>query len=283
MVNLETFLLVLKDIQYFLEPACFLIAILFINQKYHGTNFRNRPLLHKFLLIGLFGWLIYTIMDVILWELAWDSIPIESAPGVYSGYPSEYPKLLIANILRDFGALGGMIMNWSFLIASYCIKWGESKTKKIFWENKVVRYFVILFTLVLVAGDQVSVTIWEDGSLSASSLTVGLGLIFVLSGLIFYFIAAILLIQSLIQAGKEDRDLSFKKKLRVLSLGILFMGIGHVYWIIYSQIGNAFPDWTAQTIVWVSFSLIGHLLWMCSPICISIALKSEKSQIIDQK
>jgi membrane-associated HD superfamily phosphohydrolase len=273
MINdISTILFTLKDIQYYAEPGSFLMAILLI----FFTNFKKpnaeRPLLNKLLLIGLSGWFLYSIMDIFLFELAWVAIPQDAPLGIYTGYPIEYPKLMYANIMRDFAIFGAMMMNWTFMIAAFCIKFGEAKTEKIFTKNKWMLVIIVISIVVVVIGDQVAVTIWENGGYSASAFTVGLGAIFIYIAIGFYILAAVFLIWNLYSASKSQSDPQMRKALIILGLGILFMGIGHSFWVIYSKIGALYPDWASQTVNWLSMSLLGHFLWMLSPIFIIVGI-----------
>jgi len=170
--TIEFTLMQIKNLQYYLEPASFLIVTIILFIRYIGSNQNERPLLNKMFILGLSGWFLYSIMDIFLFELAWSAIPTDAPLGLYTGYPSEYPKLLWANIMRDFAIFGAMIMNWSFLIAAVCLKYGEAKTKHLFFQNKLMILIIIISTATIIAGDIVSVSIWEDGGYSASAFTV---------------------------------------------------------------------------------------------------------------
>lgn len=275
-LNLESNLAIILGIQRYLEPFLFILTTFLLYYKFHHISMQNRPQLNKLLLFGMGGWSIYSLLDIIIFNFAWESIPPSEPVGIYSGYLIQYPLLFWANVLRDFAIGGAMIMNWSFLIAAHNIHFGELRTRKIFFENRKMLLFEIVSTLVLIGGDMISVTVHPEGFISASSAKVGLGAIFLIITVCFYIFAGGMLLKVFQNIMFEDQDPKFKHRLRLISAGIISMGIGDLYWGILSIFKYIYPVWFNSAINWMTTSFVGHLFWILCPISFLIGLRFEK-------
>jgi hypothetical protein len=262
---------IIRNIQWFLEIFLFAFAIFAIIIRNVLDKSRKTTLAHKLLMIGLAGWLLYTILDEFVYDIAGNQFIVGDPIGIYSGYLKEYPLLFISNILRDFQIFGAMVMNWSFLMVALIIMLGEYDVKKRIIKNKIVILIEIISTLILVAGDRISVEVTADSVSRPSAFSVGLGNSFLYIAIGFYLLSAFFMIIMFFKSKNQSINKSVRRRIYILSWGILFMGIGHSFWVVYKNLAPIYP-WFWDPINQSIMNLIGHLLWMVSPIFIALAI-----------
>ncbi|UYP47677.1 hypothetical protein NEF87_003962 [Candidatus Lokiarchaeum ossiferum] len=258
----------------FIEATLFLIVSIKLIKKFPNIPFRERPLLNALFLIGLFSWFIYITLDIVIFIIAPLSLESSLPFGIYSGYQAEYPSLFIANLIRDIGFLGLILISWCYFIAAFSIKYGENKTKQIFFKNKMVLGFMIAFTLIFDFFDKIMVT-YEDSRINISSDWRGITGILLAIVISLFIFAAILLNTTLESTVIEHQDRQYRKKIRLLKYGIIFMALGDIYWLILGLLRNwpVFLEFAKFDMSYEIFYWFGHMIWMLSPIFIYFGLK----------
>jgi len=119
------------------EVILYIIVLFSLNKKYKGEPLMKRPSLHIYFFLGIAGWLLYMILDTIIFAIAPLSLVGPLTPGIaIQGYTAEYPSLLIANLLRDFGIIGAILTAWFYCMAAVRINTGISLNQKIFGSEK---------------------------------------------------------------------------------------------------------------------------------------------------
>lgn len=257
-----------------IEAILFLIVIIKLWKKYQGVTIKNRPQLNKLFLIGLFSWFIYITLDIGIFILAPLSFDSDHANGLFVGYLQQYPSLLYANIIRDIGFLGLSIISWSYFIAGFSIRYGEKKTKKIFFENKIVLGSIILFTLMFDIIDQIGVEI-RDGEVNTHSNGKGVAGFFLVVVIVLFIMGATMLNTTLKSTVLENQDQKYRKKVRFLMFGVILMAAGDIYWVFLSII-RLWPPFTNFVLTKMNYEIFywfGHILWMFSPLFIYYGLK----------
>ncbi len=254
-----------------------LIVLLKLYKKYLHTIFRQRPLLNQLYIIGLLGWFGYLSLDIIIPIIAPISFISPFPDGKHVGYLSAYPSLLIANILRDIGLLGAIITSWSYLIAAFSIKYGELRTKKVFLDNKIVMFLIVIFSIITTFGDRVMVETYNNQVYTTATWE-GIYGVFLVSVIILFFGSGILLFSILKSTVTTETDAKYRKKVKFLMYGVIAVIGGNTYWLFLSQLRKWFNPWIMENGLYgiFGFNWIGHFIWMLSPIFIFLGLKEDK-------
>jgi hypothetical protein len=264
---LQLILVIPKSIQAFL----FIVNLILLNKKFQNTPWSNRPQLHKLILIGIFGWIIYITLDIFIYIFAAVSFEGVPPPAFFEGYTKDYPSLLIVNILRDVGFLGALTISWMYLMASFSLRFGERRTREIFQQNKLVILAINLISSIIVIGDRIGVSITENGP-KVKAVYNGFSGTSILLTVVIYFTSAVLLSQTFKRISNGDESGNLKKRLTYLSIGIMNMGFGHIYWFILGQIAMFNPALFSNFNHVIFLYVFGHLIWMLSPIFIYLGL-----------
>jgi hypothetical protein len=269
---LQLILIIPKGIQSLL----FLLNIILINKKYSSTQWKERPQFHKLFLMGLIGWFIYIALDILIYTVAGISMTELTPIGNYAGYLLEYPSLLIVNILRDIAFLGSMIMSWCYLIAAFALRFEEEKIKEAFTSNKIVLTIMIVISIIIIAGDIIQVSV-EDTGITVSGIFNGFAGFAIILNVSVYVFSAILLYATLRSVAKDDPSKSFRRRITFFMWGVIFMGLGHIWWITLGIISIVNPKLLIFPLLMYFF--IGHGFWIASPILIyfGFARKSSKN------
>ncbi len=264
-----------------IEAILFLIVVIKLYRKFPNAPFQQRPQLNKLFIVGLFSWFIYITLDTVIFIIAPLSFegPIEN--GKFVGYLIQYPSLFIANIIRDIGFLGLIIISWCYFIAAFSIKLGEKKTNKIFFENKSVLGLMIAFTVMFDIGDLIKVE-FKDGQTNTSAAWEGISGLFLVIVIAMFFVSAIMLNTNLKSTVTTDIDEKYRRKIRFLMFGVIAMVAGDIYWLILGLLRKwpAFIDFVMTYMNYGILYWIGHLIWMLSPIFIYLGLREEKKEEI---
>jgi hypothetical protein len=269
---LQIALIIPKSIQ----ATLFLIAIFFLNRRYPGINMRKRPQLHQFLICGLILWFTYIFLDIFIYTIAGLSFEA-NLPGVtttYVGYTIEYPSLFVANILRDIGFIGAIGLGWIYLYAALLIQMGERKFEEKIFRNRLLNLLILSSIVIIVINDRMFVKISGD-SINVSAVFNGISGFAILLTIITYAIGAFLLANTLRISIKEEKSPQFRKQIRSLILGMVFMGLGHSYWLILGQIASVNPQILGLLPILVWY-YIGHGFWSASAVFIVIGFRNIK-------
>jgi hypothetical protein len=256
-----------------IELAFYLAVLFALNRRNKSTPFFKRNALHQFFLIGVLGWIIYIFLDSIIYVIAplslSEGLPAET---VFFGY-SEYPSLLWANILRDFGMLGGIIMALCYCAAAVKIFNGTNIFTTVF-ESTVRKALVFIFVIVVVLLDVVTVTYITPDAIHVSS---GMGIQaiqnFPISSILIILIfslSAFLMIRQLINIRRTDMEPEYKNRARKLGFGIITFTVGLYYWILTSVVFLFLPSLASFSLFFLYF---GHAIWTFSAILLFLAFR----------
>lgn len=260
------------------ETMLFLIIILKLNKKYKGLSFREKPQLNTLYLIGLLGWLIYISLDIFIYVIAPLSFSELTPPAKYIGYDSNFPSLVIANILRDLGFVGALVISWCYFIAAFNIRYGENQTKRFFGKNRVIQALILISSVILSAGDAIQVEI-KDRKAIVNAKWSGIEGAFIIIVILLFITSVVLLTFSLRSTLPSFSDKKLRKRIKLLILGTLFMSFGHIYWLVLSQLIEipAIAEILSIQTWYITAHWIGHMLWTLSPIFIfsGFSLKNQ--------
>ncbi|TFF85319.1 MAG: hypothetical protein EU551_04315 [Promethearchaeota archaeon] len=207
--------------------------------------------LNKVYAFSLIGWSLYVICDILIFPIGHFEPYIIMA----SGEPGiTYP--LIANILRDFQVLGGLLTAFGYIYASIVIRYGVLKAK----EKKTMGILIIaavIFSLIGMLNDGIIRNVNETPQVVQTDYKpLGIAIFFV--EITLFFIA----VYEHIRAYREI-DISKPEKRRIMYFifGSVLIAAGVIYFII---IGQVVPGRDYQIIT----GPIGHAIWILSPLCI---------------
>ncbi len=245
-----------------------LIAI--IVKKRGGKPLRDQFYLNRTMFYGFIAWTVYIAVDLVIYLFAAQSfnLAVLTPTSGVSGYDLAYPSLLIANILRDIGMAGGVLNALIIFSAAYQIRYGRARFQKKVSRNPLTLVIIGVFTVSTIMFDQIKVTIKPTG-VSISATFADLALIF-LSVLICIYIYGAITFRTSIFQGIKEVDERLKNRLQFLSIGVLLMGIGHIYWVIMGVLAGINPIFGS-----LEFKILGHLIWVISPLLMYVALRSN--------
>ncbi len=252
-----------------IEAIFFMVNFWLVWRKYRGTPWKDRPQLNKLFLIGFLGWIFYITFDIFIYIFAPVSMKGIDPPFQVEGYPRESPSLFWMNILRDIGFFGAWVILWAYFIASYNIRYGAEKTKKVF-ANPITHAIMLGVSIYFVWHDQIRVTLLENDVLvnavwdGISGWSLGITII-------FFMISAVLMYRALHIARVQEESKETRRKLLYLTIGVFMMGLGDIYWWVLGALKVVGPD----SFIFFLFFL-GHFLWLLSPVFIYLGLKQSK-------
>lgn len=269
-----------------LEVFLYFQVLRSLNKKKRGVPFLNRPTLHQFFVLGIAGWIFYMFFDTIIYIIAPLSIP-SSLEGDFEfyGYQSGYPSVFWANILRDIGILGALMMAWFYCAAAVKIHKGINLHQKIFLNQtsagifsntritwgKINTFLGFLLLGLIVAFDRIAVHVIEGTKVHVTSKT-GIGSILIT---IFFSVASILMLMQMIYLNHADMDHVSKQRARRLGYGIVLFTCGLYYWmvtgLIINLLINRFPQIENFSL---GFLIFGHLIWTLSAFFVYLGFKN---------
>jgi hypothetical protein len=245
-----------------IETALFVINIYLINKKNKGIAWKDRPQFHKSFLLGMVAWTIFILADIFIYTLAGLSMDEFTPFGTYQGYDPNFPSLFGVNILRDIAFVASLIMCWSYLIAAFSLRFDEERVKSVFTNNKVVLSLMIVITIVIAAGDIIKVSVSETG-ISVSGVFNGFAGFSIGLNVLLYVISALMLFRTISVVTSDDPSKLFKRRIKFFMWGVIFMGIGHIYWLVLGLISIFSPSMLILPKLFYFF--LGHSFWTISP------------------
>ncbi|QEE17030.1 hypothetical protein DSAG12_02862 [Promethearchaeum syntrophicum] len=280
----QLYLLPAKIIEVFL----YIIVLFSLNKKYKGIPLMKRPSLHIYFLMGIAGWILYMVLDTIIFAIAPLSLegPLTLGDPI-KGYTSEYPSLFFANILRDIGIIGAILTAWFYCMAAVRINTGISLNRKIFGSKKKILpikgfkitwgHFSLLLAIslliVFIILDQIKIEILDSTTVHVSS-DWGIAMILII---ILYGFSTILMVKQLFELRKTQMEIEFKRRAKFLGWSIIIFTSGIYYWALLGYLVGAFPSLKEFSL---EFLYLGHILWMTSAIFVYSAFKQRKSDSI---
>ncbi len=264
-----------------LVEAMFFISIAFIVKNRGGHTFKEQYYLNRTFFFAFLSWFVYIISDAFLFPfaaLSFEGVSVTTKT-TFTGYPLEYPSLFIANVLRDVAMAGGILNLVFIFIGAYQIRFGRAKCQKEITHNVLAFVLILLFIGATVFFDGIKVSIYPiaDGKDPSVNPVYDLPQIILLfSTIVLYFISAISLRKSM-SIGMSEKEQPLQRRLRLLSVGVLLMGVGHLYWVfkgIFGLLPGIGPFITTNAI---ALLLIGHAIWTLSPILMYFALRKTEN------
>ncbi|MCF2141571.1 MAG: hypothetical protein K9W44_16070 [Candidatus Lokiarchaeota archaeon] len=231
------------------------------------------PHLTLLFLIGIGGWLLYITLDCIIYLIAPFSLSSDMANKIYKGYPLTIPSLYIANILRDIAMTGAILMAWVYLILSFYLKYGEHRTNRMFFQNRLMNFTILFITVLAVIGDRIQIRKIDNKVLVNAEWTglASLGLYLI----IFLFtLATVVLGAVLISIIRDIERKSLRRKIWYIFLGVALFTFGDYYWFFTGILSEIFHPYLTETSIRMILYTIGHLIWMLSPIFIYLSLRN---------
>lgn len=259
--SLELILIIPKTV----EAVLFILNIYLISKKNKDTAWKDRSQFHKSLLVGMIAWTLYILLDIIIFSCAGLSMDENTPFDLYQGYDSDYPSLFLVNVLRDIAFGASTVMNWNFLIAAFALRYEEERVKAVFTNNAIVLVLMGGITIIISAGDIIQVLVSELG-IDVSGIFNGFAGFSIGMNVIIYLISALILFLTLKDVSSNDPSENFRKRIKFFMWGIIFIGFGHIYWVILGLITLYFPTFLILPTLFYYF--LGHIFWIISPILI---------------
>ncbi len=246
--------------------------------KYVDIPWNKRPLLYKLLLCGIAGWIIFILLDSFIFIFAPISFEPVIGPVKYLGYNSNYPSLLISNILRDISVIGLLTVLWSNLVVTYNIMYGNEKTWKKILHNKILILFIVCFSIIMIIGETISVKIQDNIFIVDAEFSKLSGICIVIF-LIIYIFVSILFVFSFRHGSKNFFFGTYRRQIKFLELGTIFIVIGFLIRVITGFFLTIFiKEYPNDLLIFLSH-FIGHLFWIFSPIFTYFGIKVPFEEI----
>ncbi|MHA1311740.1 MAG: hypothetical protein ACTSQO_12580 [Candidatus Helarchaeota archaeon] len=245
-LNQDLYMITFKVIEVFV----YLFCAITIYRKKRGY------ILNRTYFIALSGWVVYILLDAILF-------PVGHIEPFSFGYISVNSGLatipMIANILRDIAVAAGGVLAFGFLYASIIIRFGEARAK----EKRTLLimlggYFLLVIPTIIF--DQIikeinlnPVTVHTQFNIPSA--------IMILAQIIVYFIG----VYELFVIYRKISDKNEKRRILFFILGVIIIAIGVLFFVIIGLVnleGSAFIT-----------GPIGHIIWILAPIFILIGIK----------
>ncbi len=268
------------------ELILYIIVLSSLNKKYKGVSIFKRPSLHQYFVLGIAGWILYMILDIIIFAIAPLSLSEPLTPGIMQGYTIEYPSLLFANILRDIGIIGAIFTAWFYCMAAVRINTGISLNGKIFGSDKKIlsiknfkltwghfsSILAVTILIIFIILDQIKIEIIDSTTIHVSS-DWGIAMILII---ILYSISTILMVQQLFKIRKTQMEIEYKHRATLLGWSIIIFTSGILYWALMGILLGNYESIKQFSLVFFYF---GHIIWMISAILIFQAFKQIKSDL----
>jgi hypothetical protein len=253
-------------------------VVFMLNRQYKKVEFKKRPLLHQFFLVGLSCWLIYIFLDIFMYSFA--AVSFDPTIDIVAyGYDVAHPSLLIINILRDVAIFCCCIMSWCYVFVPYCIRDGELKVKKLL-ETTKIKYGVILFALFLAAVEWIVVKV-ESETIIITENYDGLGILFFLCVILLYNLAAFKMVKTFRNIIKPDDSEAFKNKIKNLMIGLSLMGFGYLWALFWNIVAMSNPS-LFEPVPFLLISYGIHIPWILSPYFINKGFSLKDPEILKE-
>jgi hypothetical protein len=260
-----------------IELFIFILMIILLYRRLVSKPPEQRYILNKLFILAFLLWAIYMICDMILYNLA--ALPFINYVGDIAkvdnitGYPVEYPDVLISQILRDIAMTCGFLMCYFYLAAAAVIKNGEEYTKQKIFKNVIFNLICALLIIILVAGDQIGVykvgnSVWVEEKWGSAEGALSLLIIIVV-----LLISSIMFFRTIMAMGQEDP--AVKRRSLLIGSGILTMALGGIYWMVYGIIRSQ-PGVQIDLSIQIPIAFLGHIIWTICPILIYLGLRDKK-------
>ncbi len=235
--------------------------------------------MNKVFIVAFICWAIYIFLDILIYILPVAKIELLTydilKENALTGYPLDFPELLIAQIMRDIAFTAGYVFIAANLYAAVIIKSGEDAARSFVSHLKIPIVFFVIFAFVSIINDQIGVYKEGPSVIVEERVNTFGGAIAILMITLFLLITSIIVLKTLSKIGREDKKL--RRRSLFIGFGLLLKGIGALYWIIFG-ITRANIDITNQPLLVFLLMMIGHLLWTISPILIFLGLKSGEKK-----
>jgi hypothetical protein len=269
----------LTSIPKIIELIIYTLLIIDLTKRYLSKPVDQRYILNKVFIVAFICWAIYIFLDILIYILPVAKIELLTydilKENALTGYPLDFPELLIAQIMRDIAFTAGYVFIAANLYAAVIIKSGEDAARSFVSHLKIPIVFFVIFAFVSIINDQIGVYKEGPSVIVEERVNTFGGAIAILMITLFLLITSIIVLKTLSKIGREDKKL--RRRSLFIGFGLLLKGIGALYWIIFG-ITRANIDITNQPLLVFLLMMIGHLLWTISPILIFLGLKSGEKK-----
>ncbi len=258
----------------------FLLISIKLIKKYKQIAIEQRYVLNRVFITGFLAWILYILLDMILYPLASLSFMNQGIEqmNLLVYYPEQYPSLLYANILRDIALGAAFIMAYAYLFGALILRKGELWVEEKVLKKTWLLILILFLTLFLIANDTIGVKV-VDGDIIVEAVWNGAAGISILLTIIIYALSSLVMASVILKIEYNERDL--KREFSKIAIGMMMMGLGSIYWFIFGYIREVLHF--SQIIVLIGY-FVGHLIWMSSPILIYRGLskmwKRKHTQLI---
>ncbi len=269
----------LTSIPKIIEFIIYLFLIIDLVKRYNAKPVDQRYILNKVFIFAFVCWAIYIFLDILIYILPVARIELLtydiSKENALTGYPLDFPELLIAQLLRDIAFTAGYLFIAAYLYAAVIIKSGEDSAKKFIAHSKISFAFFCLLAILSIANDQIGVYKQGASVIVEERVNTFGGAVSILMITGFLMVTSIIILRTLSKFGSNDKIL--RKRSLLIGIGVLLMGIGAVYWIIFG-LARANIDVNQMVVQIMMLIFLGHMFWTISPILIYKGLKyTDKS------
>ena len=247
----------------------FLLIAFNLIKKYKKTPEEQKYVLNRLFIFGFLSWSLYMLFDILLYPLASLSFMNQGIQqmDLIAYYPEQYPSLVIANILRDIGLAAAFALAYSYFFSALIVMKGELWVNEKVLKKPLLPLVFLILTIYLIANDTIGVEI-INGDIIVEAVWNGAAGFSILFSIIIYFIASLLLAMVILKMDYCERDL--KIQFTKISIGMILMSIGAIYWFIFGYIRTIFQIDLVIVFIWYVF---GHFIWSISPILIYQGLR----------
>ncbi len=253
------------------EAITFVVVALILKNR-EGKAFKDQYLLNRTLIIGFLMWAQYITLDLFIYILAPQSFDPNVEVFVVTGYNFTYPSLLLANILRDIGTLGGYIFIWAMFSSAYIILHGEAQTRRRFLKNPPFIIGIIAYGLFFIFTDEIAVTIRPGQDTHVNAVFSGISLITLTITITIYVLSA-LFFRKAASTGLYASTPKLKQRIKLLSWAVLLLAIILVYWLVKGILESLPGIGPVVLSVNILLEIIGHGLWSLAPILMYVSLR----------
>jgi PAS domain S-box-containing protein len=280
----------IEPLQYYLvipkaiESVLFLVNVILGYRIYHNNAWKERPLFHRLLIVGMAGWFIYITLDIFIYLLAPVSMEGVKPAREFRGYPMDYPSLFYMNILRDMAMAGAIVTLWCYFFAALNARYGEVKITNFMRKHPILTIIISVFSILIIVTDTIVVNV-KDTGVQVNAAFTGLSGIFLFLTIIMYLIAAVVLLLTLRKTGTtenqenpqklDEKKIAPKKRSHLsLGIGILLMSVGNAYWVLLGIIQSMGTNLFTSPLERLYTHFLGHIIWAISPIFIYYGLRA---------
>jgi hypothetical protein len=269
------------DLQFSLLPAriieliCFGLVISTVTKKFQKLPPTQRPLLNILFARGLVGWFIYTLMDILIFQIGAISFTGISDIELH-GYNFNYPSLVAANIFRDIGLSAGFYNFWCFYFIPHTILYGEERTKHLIESWWRIAIYIGL-TAITVLNDHVGIIKHSEFMNIYTNADGIFGAIIIFIPIAIYIITVWNFRKILKRYRNQITNPLDNRRIQLLIWGMLVMLFSYLWFFLNNMIAAAFGLFEVFWYLLI-VSYVLHICWIVSPIIIYLGVRISGNQ-----